>query len=87
MYKKYLNAYRHLPPLKQLVISFFLKWIYWLFTWLLAQKFLLDETWTCIHLFVFTGTMALLLTVPFNWKMLKAIFTRSKNHSGQNTES
>jgi hypothetical protein len=83
MFKKYSNWYRNLTPLKKLLVSFILNWIYWLTAWLIAEKFFFDErrSWR-YHAFHATW-MAFFMTIPFNWKELKMIFKGERDNHTQ----
>ena len=85
MFKKYINWYKSLSPLKKLIVSFILNWFYWLIGWLIAEQFIFDEklSWTN-HAFHATW-MALFMTIPFNWKEIKQIF-RSQKQLDKNQE-
>ena len=74
MIKRYNEWYRRLTPLKKLVASLILNWIYWLMAWLIAEQFVFDEkrSWK-YHVFHATW-MSFFMTIPFNWKELKQIF-------------
>ncbi len=74
MIKRYNNWYKSLTPLKKLIVSFILNWIYWLIAWLIAEQFVFDEnrSWK-YHVFHATW-MSFFMTIPFNWKEIKQIF-------------
>jgi len=67
-----------LPPLKQLAISFILNWFFWLITRLLADQFIFDEKRSWKSHFFHATWMSFFMTIPFNWKELKQIFTIRK---------
>ncbi|HZH01120.1 MAG TPA: hypothetical protein VEY32_08560 [Flavisolibacter sp.] len=78
MIKKYNEWYKGLTPLKKLVVSFILNWLYWLIAWLIAEQFFFDEkrSWK-YHVFHATW-MSFFMTIPFHWKELKQIFKLQK---------
>jgi hypothetical protein len=77
---KYFRDFRHLPVRQRLLISFFVKWIFWSLIWLLARSFLLFQEWTVSHILFFSSMMALLQTVPFNREEISALFRKKKGN-------
>lgn len=76
LFNKYVKNFLLLPIRQRLLIGFFVKWIVWSAIWLLTKQFLLFQEWTWSHILLWGGMMSLLLTVPFNWKEIKAIFKK-----------
>lgn len=78
MFKRLMTWYKGLTPVKRLLLSFLLNWIYWLFAWKLAEQFIFEETrsWD-YHLFHATW-MSFFMTLLFNWRDIKLIFNPPK---------
>jgi hypothetical protein len=44
MIKKYSKWFSELKPLQKWAVSYMLNWFLWLFTWLIGEQFIFDET-------------------------------------------
>ncbi len=85
MFKKYRNWNRNLGPLKRLLFSFILNWIFWLTVRIIEDEFFFDEhrSWSN-HIFYATW-MSFVMTIFFNWKELKTIIKRNRDNSPPKT--
>ncbi len=72
MFAQLTHWYQALTPLKQLIISFLLTWIFWLAAWLIGERVFFDESMSWAYHFFHATWMAFFTIVPFNWKRIKA---------------
>jgi hypothetical protein len=73
MFKKYFQWYDTLTPLKQLAVSFFINWCYWLIASLILYRFFFEQRLWYHHIFHATW-MAVFMTIPEKWRQVKALF-------------
>lgn len=71
---KYNKLFNDLPPLKGLVLSFFLNFSFWLIMRLLADQFIFDERHSWKSNILHATWMSLFMMIPFNWKHIQEIF-------------
>jgi len=68
-----------LTPLKQVAVAFIFNWFLWFIGSLLGDSVFYDEKHSLTY-HVFNATwMAAFMTVPFNWKGVKALFKHNNN--------
>jgi hypothetical protein len=59
-----------------LVVSSILSWILWLTAWLITEQFVFDQQHSWKYHFFHAAWMAFFTMISFNWKELKAFFSR-----------
>lgn len=79
MFEKHYDNYKRLSPLKKLIVSYIINWIFWLLAWLILGQFILNDKQSYgYHLFHATW-MSFFTTITFNWKEIKQILNQQKN--------
>jgi len=87
--KKYSKWFSELSPLQKWVVSYILNWFFWLFAWLIAEKFVFDETRSWKYPIFNATWMAFFFTFSLLWEEIKQIFKpqNPKNQQQQKTET
>jgi uncharacterized membrane protein YkgB len=87
--KKYSKWFSELSPLQKWVVSYMLNWFFWLFAWLIAEKFVFEETRSWKYLIFHATWMAFIFTFSLLWEVIKQFFKpqNSKNQQQQNPET
>jgi hypothetical protein len=66
-----------------------LNWFLWLFTWLIGEQFVFEETRSWKYLIFHATWMAFIFTFSLLWEVIKQFFKpqNSKNQQQQNPET
>ena len=79
MIKRIKEWYKSLSSNQRLAIHFCIQWLYWFLVWIVMEKVWPDDEPKTIGSILFTATwMAVWMTTLFEWKKVKALFTRKK---------
>jgi len=66
-------------PLKQLIISYILNWIFWIIAGLIVERIYYDDRQSWSYHILNASWMAFFTTIFFNWKTINALFKTGKN--------
>jgi hypothetical protein len=67
-----------LSPIKKLLVSFILNWL-WFFVWVIIIKMIFHEEKSLKYYLLFITSLSLLMSIIYNWKNVKEIFKKSAN--------
>jgi hypothetical protein len=85
MFKRAVTWYEYLLPSKKIGFLFLIYWIIWfLSSWLIKDKFFLNENHSLIY-HIFDATwMSFSFIIIFHWKSIKLVFKNDKQSFDSN---
>ena len=73
------NQWRlRLSPLKKILVSFILNWL-WFFAWVIIIKLFFNDENSLKYYLFFITLLSLVMAIIYNWKNVKAIFKKPEN--------